>query len=182
MTSKSAQMALESKPVNSRAELWSRRAFQAEYESLRVTSGGTDSAFELALSTPEKLNMSKARLLSTLALAASGVMMIPASLMAGCGCGGSGYGNGYAAPAWGCGGTAPAVAVTPAIPVMPPVATPLSLRMPPGTLGQTFVLPSKPIPIDKHPRTAMLRVEGLHHVEHLSADGMRSHIDRDGIW
>jgi hypothetical protein len=40
----------------------------------------------------------------------------------------------------------------------PPVDDPLADGPPPGTLGRTYLVPTEPVPDDKHPRVGMLKV------------------------
>ncbi len=54
--------------------------------------------------------------------------------------------------------------------------------MPPGTLGQTYTRPSHPIPLDEHPRTAMLAVRDRGKVPYLSVLTMGGVKMKSGIW
>jgi len=54
--------------------------------------------------------------------------------------------------------------------------------LPPGTLGQTYTRPSHPIPIDEHPRTAMLAVRDRGKVPYLSVLTMGGVKMKSGIW
>lgn len=71
-------------------------------------------------------------------------------------------------------------------PLAPPIPVPpveLSLTpLPPGTLGQTYTRPSHPIPVDEHPRTAMLAVRDRGKVPHLSVMTMGGVKMKSGIW
>lgn len=54
---------------------------------------------------------------------------------------------------------------------------------PPGTIGQTFKLPSRPVPVDKHPRVGMLdvKIAGAHNVFVHDMNAMRTEDTIDGF-
>ncbi len=68
-------------------------------------------------------------------------------------------------------------------PVGPPPAglNPNADGPPPGTVGQTYRRPSRLIPSDKHPRTAMIDVS-VEDAYDVSVDGMKAYRAKDGIW
>lgn len=63
---------------------------------------------------------------------------------------------------------------------MPPRRTP---SPPPGTIGKTFKLPSRPVPVEKHPRVGMLdvRVVDAHDVIVHDMNAMRTEDTIDGF-
>lgn len=54
--------------------------------------------------------------------------------------------------------------------------------IPPGTLGQTYLRVSHPVPLDKHPRTGMLAVKDNGKVPYLSVGVMGGVKMKNGIW
>jgi len=64
---------------------------------------------------------------------------------------------------------------------MAPMELPLS-PTPPGTLGQSYTRPSHPVPVDEHPRTAMLAVRDNGAVPFLSVHNMGGIKMKSGIW
>ena len=54
--------------------------------------------------------------------------------------------------------------------------------IPPGTLGQTYLRVSHPIPLDKHPRTGMLAVKDNGKVPYLTVGIMGGIKMKNGIW
>jgi hypothetical protein len=54
--------------------------------------------------------------------------------------------------------------------------------LPPGTLGQTYSRPSHPVPVDEHPRTAMLAVRDDGSIPFLSVQNMGGIKMKSGIW
>jgi len=54
--------------------------------------------------------------------------------------------------------------------------------IPPGTLGQTYFRVSHPVPLDKHPRTAMLAVKDSGKVPYLTVGIMGGIKMKNGIW
>lgn len=57
-----------------------------------------------------------------------------------------------------------------------------SASLPPGTLGVTYYRFSHPVPVDKHPRTAMLAVRDRSIVPLMSVSGMSGFRMRSGVW
>lgn len=53
---------------------------------------------------------------------------------------------------------------------------------PPGTLGQTYQRLSHPIPVDEHPRTAMLAVRDKGATQYLSVQTMGGFRMKNGFW
>ncbi len=54
--------------------------------------------------------------------------------------------------------------------------------LPPGTVGQTYSRPSHPVPVDEHPRTAMLAVRDDGSIPFLSVQNMGGIKMKSGIW
>lgn len=54
--------------------------------------------------------------------------------------------------------------------------------VPPGTLGQTYLRVSHPVPLDKHPRTGMLAVKDNCNVPYLTVGNMGGVKMKNGIW
>jgi hypothetical protein len=52
----------------------------------------------------------------------------------------------------------------------------------PGTVGQTYSRPSHPVPVEEHPRTAMMAVRDDGTVPHLTAQNMGGIKMKSGIW
>jgi hypothetical protein len=69
--------------------------------------------------------------------------------------------------------TGPVVIAQPALPLAP---------LPPGTVGQTYSRPSHPVPVDEHPRTAMLAVRDDASIPFLSVQNMGGIKMKSGIW
>jgi hypothetical protein len=69
--------------------------------------------------------------------------------------------------------TGPVVIAQPALPLAP---------LPPGTVGQTYSRPSHPVPVDEHPRTAMLAVRDEGSIPFLSVQNMGGIKMKSGIW
>lgn len=53
---------------------------------------------------------------------------------------------------------------------------------PPGTLGYTYRRYTRPVPEDRHPRTAMLEVYGVPAGLKLTVHGMDGFVDAKGVW
>ena len=62
------------------------------------------------------------------------------------------------------------------------VSVATAVAPPPGTIGQTYTRISHPIPVDEHPRTAMLAVRDNRQVEHLRVQRMGGFRMENGIW
>ena len=104
------------------------------------------------------------RLVRAGAMLAAGVAVAASTVQAGCNCGKGGgvYGPAPMSPAYNSGEVysgdfgQPAMPGAPmAYPTLPP--TP-EVAPPPGTLGQTYQRPMRPIPVDKHPRISIVDV------------------------
>ena len=54
--------------------------------------------------------------------------------------------------------------------------------LPPGTVGQTYSRSSHPVPVDEHPRTAMLAVRDDGSIPFLSVQNMGGIKMKSGIW
>lgn len=81
---------------------------------------------------------------------------------------------------------APAIPYAPSpyagMPAPPPPRPPLPpVLPPPGTLGRTYLQPSRPIPDNLHPRMGVLEVYGVGDRE-VTVDGMKGFRDDDGVW
>ncbi|MEX0700942.1 MAG: hypothetical protein WD069_02490 [Planctomycetales bacterium] len=110
-----------------------------------------------------------------------------------CGCAADGWGGGYGTGGYGPGGYAAGsfggLAASPAPWPHPPGAgpgpmlrPPLPLVVPPpGTLGRTYQQPSRPIPLNMHPRMAMLEVRGVADAE-VTVAGLKGFKGTDGVW
>ena len=69
--------------------------------------------------------------------------------------------------------TGPVVIAQPSLPLAP---------LPPGTVGQTYSRPSHPVPVDEHPRTAMLAVRDKGSIPFLGVQNMGGIKMKSGIW
>ena len=104
------------------------------------------------------------RLVRAGAMVAVGVAMLSSAVHAGCNCGKGGavYGPAPMGPIYGGDamhsndfGAPPMMGIPMAAPTLIP--TP-DVAPPPGTLGQTYQRPMRPIPVDKHPRISIVDV------------------------
>ena len=58
----------------------------------------------------------------------------------------------------------------------------LNTLPPPGSLGRTYTLRSRPISHKMHPRIGVVEIHGWNHMEHVSAVGLNAYRNRDGNW
>lgn len=74
-------------------------------------------------------------------------------------------------------GPAPHPAMRPYAPARPAAVPP-----PPGTLGYTYKRFTRPVPVDKHPRIAMIEIFGVPEGVKLTMHGTDGWVDSKGVW